>query len=149
MLSNIKRILNFDWANAPSTDLKISANEACAILLVEVARADFHHSDVEKQEVKRLLQSHLDLPTDELEELIKHSESEGVHTTSLHPFTTIINDHYDHQKKVELIRLMWQVAFADGEIDKYEDSVIRKVADLLYVSHSDFIKAKLDSRKVL
>ena len=73
------------------------------------------------------------------------SEDQEVDSTSFYPFTKLINDHYDYPERVNVIKLMWKVAYADGTIDKYEDYIIRKVADLLYVSHSDFIQAKLSA----
>ena len=42
-----------------------------------------------------------------------------------------------------MIEDLWRIAYSDERIDKYEDYVIRKVADLIYVTHSDFIKSKL------
>jgi uncharacterized tellurite resistance protein B-like protein len=63
--------------------------------------------------------------------------------TSLYEFTRIINDHYSAQQKVQLIGAMWAVAFADGNLDKYEEALIRQVAELTYVPHQDYIRCKL------
>jgi len=65
---------------------------------------------------------------------------------SLYEFTSLINSEYDYAQKVTLIENMWRVAFADHVLDKYEENMIRKTADLIYVSHSDFIKSKLTVR---
>ena len=64
----------------------------------------------------------------------------------LYEFTKLINDSYDYEQKVELIENMWRIAFSDKRLDKYEDHLIRKVSELIYVSHSDFIKTKLKVR---
>jgi uncharacterized tellurite resistance protein B-like protein len=58
----------------------------------------------------------------------------------------LINDSYDYEQKIELIENMWRIAFSDKRLDKYEDHLIRKVSELIYVSHSDFIKTKLKIR---
>ena len=69
------------------------------------------------------------------------SGSEGVE------FTRVINDHYGPGEKLTLIASMWQVAYADGDLDKYEEHLIRQVAELTYVPHQDYIRCKLDARK--
>jgi uncharacterized tellurite resistance protein B-like protein len=60
----------------------------------------------------------------------------------MHPFTSMINDNYEYDQKVNLLTLMWKVAFVDDNLDKYEEAMIRKIADLLYISHRDYIKVK-------
>jgi uncharacterized tellurite resistance protein B-like protein len=125
-----------------SEDKNKKVQQACAVLLIEVALADFEQSESEQEKVKQLLQSTFDLSPADLEELIEFSQTKGSETTSVHPFTTLIKDHYDYEQRVNLVKLMWKVAYADGNLDRYEDNIIRKVADLLYVRHSDFIKAK-------
>ena len=67
--------------------------------------------------------------------------------TSLYEFTRVINDHYGPEEKLTLIASMWQVAYADGDLDKYEEHLIRQVAELTYVPHQDYIRCKLEARK--
>jgi uncharacterized tellurite resistance protein B-like protein len=64
----------------------------------------------------------------------------------MYQFTQQVNEHCSVQDKFDLIAGMWRIAYADGELDKYEEYVIRKVADLIHVAHSDFIRAKHHSR---
>ena len=68
-------------------------------------------------------------------------------STSLYEFTRDINDNFDAAERVRLIESMWKIAYADGNIDKYEEHIIRKVSNLIYVAHSDFIKAKLSAKE--
>ena len=63
--------------------------------------------------------------------------------TSLYEFTRVINDHYTPAQKLALIDLMWKVAYADSNLDKYEEHLIRRVAELTYVPHQDYIRSKL------
>jgi uncharacterized tellurite resistance protein B-like protein len=63
---------------------------------------------------------------------------------SLYEWTSIINETYEYKLRVDVIKSLWDVAYADGRIDKYEDYTIRKIADLLYVKHTDFIRTKLN-----
>jgi uncharacterized tellurite resistance protein B-like protein len=69
--------------------------------------------------------------------------------TSLYEFTRLINDNYDPAQKIALIENMWRIAFSDERLDKYEDNLIRKISELIYVSHSDFIRTKLKVRSAL
>ena len=66
--------------------------------------------------------------------------------TSLYEFTRVINDHCCAEQKLQLIKAMWAVAYADGNVDKYEEHLIRQVAELTYVPHSDYIHCKLALR---
>lgn len=142
----LKKLKDFFNAEMQTKERIVPAKElqrACAMLLMEVSRADFELAESERTKVTKLLKSLFDLSDETLTELVEYSESKSSESTSDHPFTSLINEHYNYEQKVNLLSLMWQVAYADGDLDKYEDSVIRKVADLLYISHSDFVKTKL------
>ncbi len=116
---------------------------ACATLMIELCKADLSIDDTEIKKVSSILQSKFDLPEDTLEELFDLAQQEADDATSLYQFTSLINEAYEYPAKIALIQNMWEVAFADGNLDRYEEHLIRKVAELLYVSHSDFIKTKL------
>ncbi|MDC1436214.1 TerB family tellurite resistance protein [Gammaproteobacteria bacterium] len=116
---------------------------ACAALMIELSKADYTIDDTETKKISSILQSKFDLPEDTLEELFELAQQEADDSTSLYQFTSLINEAYEYPAKITLIQNMWEVAFADGDLDRYEEHLIRKVAELLYVSHSDFIKTKL------
>lgn len=84
----------------------------------------------------------LALSDEDLAELTAQAEQEVDHATSLYEFTRVVNDHCDPEQRIALIEAMWRVAYADGELHKYEEHIIRRTADLLYVAHSDFILSK-------
>ena len=115
---------------------------AVAALLVEIAMADHHFSDIEASKLHQLLTQKFSLTTNEISELVDLAKTESNHATSLHQFTQIVNSQCSHDDKFRLIKAMWEMAYADGDLDKYEDYMIRKVADLIYVPHSEFIRAK-------
>ncbi len=115
---------------------------AAAALMIEVTRADF---DVDKQELERienLLQSTLDLDEEELVELVELAQQESKDSTSLHAFTRQIHESYTMEQKVSLFEHLWHVAYADGKLDKYEEYLMRKIADLVYLPHQHFIQTK-------
>jgi uncharacterized tellurite resistance protein B-like protein len=119
---------------------------ASAALLVELANADNQMDPVEQAVLLRILETKLQLDKATLENLweLAHAEHKGA--TSLYQFTSRINEAYGYAEKVQLLHHMWEVAYADGRVDRYEEHLIRKVADLLYLTHGDFIRTKLAAR---
>lgn len=115
---------------------------AVAALLIEVAMADHVFDEREMQSLKLHLQQKFAIANDQLSELIDLAKEETSEATSLHQFTTLVHQHCTPQEKFELLVSMWELAFADKDLNKYEEYVIRKVADLIYISHSDFMRAK-------
>ena len=113
-----------------------------AALLYEVARADFEQDAAEEASLTHALQKAFQLSSKELADIQQQASAQVDEATSLYEFTRIINDRAEVHEKYTIIELMWQVAYADGEISKYEEHLIRRVAELIYVSHSDFIRAK-------
>jgi len=116
---------------------------AAAALLIETARADFSEDKVEQEELEKLLYESLELGRGEVRELIAEAEAHLDEATSLYDFTRVINDHYLPAQKLELVASMWRVAYADGRLDKYEEYLIRQVAELCYISLQDYIRTKL------
>lgn len=115
---------------------------AVSALLVEIAIADHKFSEAETVKLSQLLAQKFSIETEEINELIDLAKTESNHATSLHQFTRIVNSQCSSDDKLRLIKAMWEIAYADGNLDKYEDYMIRKIADLIYVSHSDFIRTK-------
>lgn len=119
---------------------------ASAALLVEIANADQEMDDTEREVLLGILERKLQLDKATLQNLWELAHAEHKDATSLFQFTTLINGAYGHREKVQLLQYMWEVAYADGRIDRYEEHLIRKVADLLYLTHGDFIRTKLAAR---
>lgn len=115
---------------------------AVAALLIEVATADHVMDSVELDALIGLLERKFSLPHEQLVELAELAKSEAAEATSLYQFTQLINNECSNTEKFELIKGMWEIAYADNQLDKYEEYVIRKVADLIHISHSEFIRAK-------
>lgn len=115
---------------------------ATAALLIETARADHSEDDVEFLTLERALEKTFSLTADETRELVKLAAAEVDASTSHYQFTSLINASFTPEQKVQVIELMWQVAYADRELDKYEEYLVRRIADLLYVPHRDFMAAK-------
>jgi len=141
-----KKIFQTDESKDPVVDDKTST-KACIALLLETSMADNILDESELMALKNTLQKDFQINEDEIDELIDLAKENVEDSTSLYEFTRDINDNFDGAERVKLIESMWKIAYADGNIDKYEEHIIRKVSNLIYVAHSDFIKAKLSAKE--
>ena len=119
-----------------------------AALLIETARADFNQDAAEQAALEKLLSNALQLDRHQVHELVVAADRKVDKATSLYEFTREVNDHYSADQKVQLIRAMWTVAYADGNLNMYEEHLIRQVAELTYVSHQDYIRCKLTAQEL-
>ena len=115
---------------------------AVAVLLLEIAASDFAEAPEERQEINRVVQEQFGLSPREASDLVTHAKAEHSASTDYFQFTRLINQHYSMAQKIGLVESLWRVAFADRKLDRYEEHVIRRLTDLLHVSHKDFIAAK-------
>ena len=115
---------------------------ATCVLLIEVSMSDDSYDNDEKDKIIGILKTKFNLDNIQINVLLEIADKKNQEMISLYDWTSKINDIYSYDKKKDLIKLLWDVAFADGRIDKYEDHTIRKIADLIYVKHEDFMKAK-------
>ena len=113
------------------------------VLLIEVSKSDDDYDDSEKAKIIDLLEKQFSLNHDQINMLMKMADKKNNEIVSLYELTANINKEYTYSEKKNVIKMLWDIAYSDGRIDKYEDSTIRKISDLLYIKHSDFIKAKL------
>lgn len=115
---------------------------ALAVLLVELAQADHDHKESEETEILRLLEGSLELVPAQARELLADAKQTVEHSVSLHDFTRTLHERMDYAEKQRVIEMLWRIALADFSLDKYEDYMIGKIADLLYVSRGDVIRLK-------
>ncbi len=136
--SNIQSVSGGRRHESPQRALQL----ATAALLLEVARADFHIAADERKNIADAVQKMFGLSGQETAELVAMAEGEMEDATCLFEFIRLVNDHFDYAQKLKVIENMWQVAFTDLDKDKYEEHLIRRVCDLIYVSHSDFVRLR-------
>lgn len=144
----IDKIKSFFSKNVlePETELTSPDQLATAALLIEVMVIDGDLDDQEMQAIAGTLSNMLHLSKEQIDQLIELSKEEVADATSLYQFTKEINEHFDIEKKLSLMTAMWRVAFADGHLDKYEENIIRRVADLLHIRHSEYIRCKANAK---
>ncbi|HBM10131.1 TerB family tellurite resistance protein [Pseudomonas sp. Choline-3u-10] len=141
MLKALKSLFDRSGEDQPTGH---SVEVAAAALLIEVGRADYESDADEQKAIIEAIRLGSGLEDGELESLVASAQESAERSTSLYEFTTLINAQYSMDEKFVLIKTLWRVAAADGDIHRYEDHLIRRIADLLYVPHSDFIRAKLE-----
>ncbi|WP_168015676.1 TerB family tellurite resistance protein [Halomonas salinarum] len=130
-------------------DNKPALELATAALLCEVVRADYHHDSRELAALRDMLVRHFSLDEAAVDELMALARQEVDSAVDHYQFVSLIKERYGYEQRMELIRLMWQLAYADGELSPLEEHRIRRLADLLHVRHSDFIRTKLSVQETL
>ena len=149
MIDGIKDFFNQFIAtdNAASDAARQHALEvATAALLLEMMRMDSTITDEETATVTKVLQTRFGLAAKELNTLLKFATEEARQATDYFQFTSLINRHFGTAQKIQVVENLWQVAFADGNLDAHEQHFMRKIADLLYISHADYVAAKQRAR---
>lgn len=136
-------------ADAPEVeaDESDSIAFAAAMLLFEVAWADHDISEEEVRRIDASLCALFGLPEGVATRLAERARIEHVDATSVYPFVQKVRDALNAEQRYRLMVALWQIALVDEAIRDYEESAIRRIAELLYVSHRDFIRAKLEAKK--
>jgi uncharacterized tellurite resistance protein B-like protein len=144
LLAKLRGVID-DIAPSPETLARREASalqKACCSLLIEVARLDSAGADEKRKAVSLALREQFALPDEDLAPMIANAGRAENRLTSYYGPVALINKRYVPEQKVLFIEGLWRVAIADGKIDMYEEQLVRKLADLLYVPHTDFILAK-------
>jgi uncharacterized tellurite resistance protein B-like protein len=146
MIESIRRFFDSEVSpRAQARDERRRLEIATAALLVEVMRLD-GAADAERDAVMRGIRSKFGMSAAEADELVALAEAEARDAVGFYQFTSLVNAHFSAPQKERIVELMWQVAYADEALSAHELHVIRKVADLLYVSHGAYIAAKLRAK---
>ena len=123
-----------------------SIQKSICSLMIEVAYAD---NQLDESELKVMANSlsKLDIKEEEIQEIVDATLAKSKESISFYEHTRILNDQLDYDQRKEVLNSVWAIAFADGEMDKHEEHLIRRIADLLYLNHKDFINAKLNQKE--
>ncbi|MCV6614673.1 MAG: TerB family tellurite resistance protein [Cellvibrionaceae bacterium] len=136
-------------ANSEASSPEQAVDLAAAALLIEIAVSDEHFCEDELGTLEGILKQRMGISQPQLDQIIEQAKAEQHDATSLHQFTSLLNQHYSPIQKRDLVQYMWLIAYADGNLDKYEEYMIRKIAELIHLSHSDFILAKTRAKQEL
>ncbi len=127
---------------APAPDGDHVLRRAVAALLLEVAESDYQDQPAERAAILDAVERHFDLNRGEAKKLMGLAKAAQEEATDYFQFTSLINRSYNAEQKRGLLEMLWKVAFSDGKLHKYEEHLIRRLAELLHVPHKDFILAK-------
>jgi uncharacterized tellurite resistance protein B-like protein len=143
MLDRLHRLLT---GRAPQPDRAAHSFEerqlAAAALMVEAATMDDTFDAAERERITSLVRARFGLSPEEAQDLVAEAASAASASVEWHGFTRAIKDGFDHGERVQLIEMLWEVAYADGELHDYEASLLRRTAGLLYVSDRDSGEAR-------
>ncbi len=129
----------------PARERQHALDLATACLMVEVARADHSFEESEFESLLNLLERHLELTPDEANELANTASEHAEEAVDVHQFTKKLHEHLSETEKARVVAMLWRVAYADGRLDKFEDSLVLKISDLLYVSRGLVMRLKHDA----
>lgn len=142
MFEHLRKLLR-DAGERPAADAAADRRLAAAVLLLEVARADYDHHPAERESLRGALAREFHVPEAALDALLDEAELRAKQSVSLFEFVQTLNRTMSADDKRGLIRLLWDVAHSDGRVDPHEEHLLRRIADLLHISHADFIRGKL------
>ena len=151
----IKKFINqvVDAISAPQADeadgerREAAIRSATAVLMLDVARADSVFDETEFERVLALVEKHFGMSPEDAAELVNAADDKAENLVSLHEFTQLLHNNLDQSEKARIVSLLWQIAYADGRLDKYEDSLVRKISDLLHVSRGLSMRLKHDAEQ--
>jgi uncharacterized tellurite resistance protein B-like protein len=142
-----------DAISAPAKDEEdhqsrdAALRSATAVLMLDVARSDHVFEESEFERVIGLVEKHFGMSPDDAAELVNAADEKAEELVSLHEFTQLLHNNLNEDEKARIVGLLWQVAYADGRLDKYEDSLVRKISDLLHVSRGRSMRLKHDAEQ--
>jgi len=142
MKNILLKILQINPVEVQTVDRDHALRVATATLLVEVVRADFVVQESEQIRLRSILKQQFALAEEELDALLEQAEQGADRMVSTQHVTRLLNQNFDHAMKVRVIEMMWELVYADNDKNHYEEHLIRQVADLLYISHGEFIRAR-------
>lgn len=142
MLDVIKQFFNNNISPGTEADIDHQLKLATAALFVEMMQQDGKKTPEEEAAVKEVLQAKFALSNDETDTLFELAHEEARQAVDFYQFTSLIHQHFPMEKKIRILEYLWLIAYSDNHLDAHEEYMIRKIADLLYVPHQDFIKAK-------
>jgi uncharacterized tellurite resistance protein B-like protein len=146
LAEKISRAFAATDAAGPDLDARASAiRMATAVLMTEVARSDYDYDESEFNLLLELISSHFHISPEEAAALANRAHETAEDYVSLYSFTHLLNENLSEPEKEHIVSLLWQIAYADQRLDKYEDSLVLKISDLLYVSRMRVMRLKHDA----
>ena len=122
----------------PEHDYKLAG----AALLVHATLIDGKADEAEYFKLRQLLRDHFDLQDNEVGEFIMLAEQEELKAVDLYGFTRKLTEELDADGRMEIIEMLWEIAFSDGVLHEYESHLIWRVAELMHVTTRDRVRLR-------
>jgi uncharacterized tellurite resistance protein B-like protein len=146
IVDQVKQAISAPQSAAADSDERDAALRlATAVLMIDVARADHTFDESEFDRIMELIRAHFELPTEDTADLVVAAKERSDDAVSAYEFTRLLHDNLNEREKARIVSLLWQIAYADGELDKYENSFVLKIGDLLHVSRARVMRLKHDA----
>lgn len=139
----VKKILG---ESAEISDVGDDIQLAASLLLVEVMNADHKVDEREEVIVQVALKNIFALTDKEVSEVFEIAKDHAKEAIPLQKYTSILNKVLEPAAKLKLLEQIWMVVLSDDEVDRYEEHLVRQIAELLYIRHSDFTLARHRAR---
>ena len=149
MLSSLQNLLASFFQPDDTEDAQDKHNLplATAVLLFDVMRSDGQTSTAERAQALAALRQSFALSDEAAAQLMAQAEQLALHANDYFSFTSLMNDRFTQDQKIQVVEFMWQVAYADGALDANENHLISKIAGLLHVTHGEYISAKMRAKE--
>jgi uncharacterized tellurite resistance protein B-like protein len=134
-------------AESKGNDREAALRLATAVLMIDVARADHEFDESEFDRILELVRTYFQLEPEDAAQLVVAANERSDEAVSAYEFTQLLHQHLDEEEKARIVSLLWQIAYADGRLDKYEDAFVLKISDLLYVSRGRVMRLKHDAKR--
>lgn len=142
MIDLLKQLFRTDQDDTAPTPGSHDLALAATALMVQLSRVDSHEDEEELETIVRCAGTTLGVSPDEARELLEDARAQAEDAVSLYEFTGLLNESLDQQGKLEILEDIWRVAYADGRIDKYEEHLIRRMAELLHLNHREYMQCR-------
>ncbi|MBU0985979.1 MAG: TerB family tellurite resistance protein [Proteobacteria bacterium] len=146
MLDILKKFFSKAPADISGTAGRNTADDlrvATCALFIEIARIDQTFTEAEMETILSILKDKYGLSREHADVLIEAAEKELEESVDLWQFARLINENYSNEEKIEIVEMLWQIVYVDGKMDQYEHYLMNKLKNLLRISHSQLIDAKL------
>jgi len=145
LAEKVSKALAADSVETTAEEREETIRMATAVLMTEIARADYEYDESEFDLLLGLITRHFQISPEEAAELANEANEAAEDYVALHSFTQLLNKNLTDKEKERIVFLLWQIAYADGRLDKYEDSLVLKISELLYVRRVRVMRLKHDA----
>lgn len=142
MLKHLQNLIEQLNSENQQTIIRPDLEKVTAALMIQLAKVDQSIADEELSIIRSYINNTFNIPASELDQLINDAIEHADQATSLYEFTSLIHERLSPAQKYKIVLNLWRIAYADGHLDKYEEHFIRRAAELIYVPHVEFMRAK-------